>query len=384
MIQLNEEQEARARRLHNECFVFDYFPGGDPLVLSPGEEAAMNEALANGVSAGGALHVIREARNREHAADPGSAERMRTYWRRSGVNAVSITLGGLDERYDAWESLVRDIARWKRHLQVSNYQVLCHSADELEAAWKSDRVGVLFDLQDAAPIGSDLSRLDVLYNFGLRMIQLTYNSRNLLGDGCTERTQSGLSGFGVQAVKRMNELGIVVDVGHTGYQSSLDAIEVSERPISFSHTGCKAIYNHPRSKTDDQMKALAERDGYMGIYATPYFISGDEAPGIEAWLDHLDHAISVLGPQRVGIGTDWGVWTREMPEPLREGTRQAFLKRGFREEHGLKRGMVLGELEAYPDFHHLTRGIVSRGYSDDEARGILGQNFLSFLRRAIG
>src|SRR4051812_18833723 len=112
MISLNEDQEERASKLHRESFVFDYFPGGDPLVLSPGEEAAMYRALDDGISAGGALHVIREERNREMAADPGAVERMRTYWQKTGVNAVSITLGGLDERYGEHESVVRDIARW--------------------------------------------------------------------------------------------------------------------------------------------------------------------------------------------------------------------------------------------------------------------------------
>jgi membrane dipeptidase len=381
MLKLTEEQDERARRLHAESFVFDYFPRGEPMTMSPSEEAAMDAALAAGTPAGAVLNVIVEQRTSDLQTDPAAMARMRNLWRESGVNAVTCTLGGLDPRYDDRENLIRDRARWQRRLEVADYLMLCHSADELEQAYQKGLVGVFMNLQNATYLDDDLTNLDVLYNFGVRMIQLTYNRRNLLGDGCTERVQGGLTHFGVQAVKRMNELGIVVDVAHCGVQTTLDAMEASSVPIAISHSGSRVLYDHPRSKSDDQMRALGEHDGYMGVYTVPYFISNDPDPQLDIMLDHLERAVNLVGIQRIGIGTDWGSWSLDLPARLRAGVEEVFATRGFQ---GYRQAHTLGELVAYSDWVHITRGLVSRGFSDDEIRGILGRNFLSFLRRAIG
>lgn len=117
---------------------------------------------------------------------------------------------------------------------------------------------------------------------------------------------------------------------------------------------------------------------------SPIFLSRDPAVGLEAMLDHIDHAIEIMGVHKVGIGTDWGGWTRDVPQPLREGLRRAFYAMGFRDEHGLQFGAALGELVDYTDWPHITGGLVARGYSDDEIRGILGRNFLNYFRRVVG
>jgi membrane dipeptidase len=383
MIQLSPEQEERAQRLHASSFVFDFFPAGEPMILSPSEEAVMHEALGRGIPSGGVMALIKEQRTRDIAADPAASERMRQMWARTGVNAVTCTLGGLDSRFEPMYLLMRDIARWSRRFQVADYITHCLTADDLERTVDTGQLGVWFNLQDTNWIDPGLENLDVLHNFGVRMIQLTYNSRSLVGDGCTERVQSGLSHLGVAAVKRMNELGIVVDVSHCGVQTTFDAIEVSDKPIAFSHTGCRALYDHPRSKTDDQLRALAERDGYVGIYVVPFFLTADPNPGLDVMLDHIEHAASIVGIQRVGIGTDWGSWTADLPQPLQAGIHAEFARRGFREEHGMKMGGSLGELDSYLNCVQITRGLVSRGYSDDEIRGILGRNYLDLVRRAV-
>jgi membrane dipeptidase len=205
-------------------------------------------------------------------------------------------------RIDEHEGVIRDIARWQARFRAADFLAHCLSADDLERAFQAGKVGVFFNLQNATYVGSDLDNLDVLHGLGVRMIQLTYNTRNLLGDGCTERTQAGLTHLGVAAVKRMNALGIVVDVAHSGVQTTLDAVEVSERPIAYSHTGCRALFDHPRSKTDEQLRALAARDGYVGIYAVPFFLTDRPNPSVDVMIDHIVHAAEIVGVERVGIG----------------------------------------------------------------------------------
>ncbi|HEY8531907.1 MAG TPA: membrane dipeptidase [Limnochorda sp.] len=384
MIRLSEEQRERALRLHQESFVFDYIPPGEPIVMTPATERVMQEALRAGEPAPAVQDRMREARLEELARDPAVREMMREVWRRSGVNCVSATLGGLDHRLDPLERLWRDLGRWQRRFQVADDMVLCTTAGKVEEAWRAGRVGVILNLQNTDVIGQDLDRIRTLYNYGVRIIQLTYNTRNLVGDGCTERNPSGLSLFGVSVVRELNRQGIVVDLSHCSEPTAWDAIELSESPPCFTHAFCKALSDHDRGKTDEQLKAVAERGGYLGILAVPFFLSRDPAAGLEALLDHINHAVEIMGVDKVGIGTDWGGWTRDVPEPLREGLRRAFYAMGFRDEHGLQFGAALGEFVDYTDWPHITCGLVARGYSDDEIRGILGRNFLNYFRRVVG
>jgi membrane dipeptidase len=234
-------------------------------------------------------------------------------------------------------------------------------------------------------VDHDLERLDLLHHLGVGIFQLTYNTRSLLGDGCAERTDSGLSRLGVAAIKRMNELGMIVDASHCGRATSLDAIALSDRPISFTHTGCRAVFDHPRNKTDDELRALGERDGYVGIYTIPWALTDDDQFGMGPFLDHIDHAVGVAGIGRVGIGTDWGAPSPEFPDALRASLFESIVG-GSLQAAGSSRPKprALGELSSYRQWRQITRGLVSRGYSDDEVRGIIGGNFLQFFRRISG
>jgi membrane dipeptidase len=216
---------------------------------------------------------------------------------------------------------------------------------------------------------------------GVRVIQLTYNRRNLVGDGCTERHPSGLSRFGTDLVHEMNDLGIVVDVSHCGDLTTVDAIDASRRPIAFTHTSCRAIYDHPRGKTDEQLRRLADHGGYVGIVAVPFFLKQADA-GIPDMVDHIAHAAELVGIENVGIGTDWGFWSTDWPAELRPRTMQAFAETsGFRPEDGLELGVGLGPFVEWGDRPQITRELVARSFTDAEIRGLLGENWLRFLER---
>ncbi len=224
----------------------------------------------------------------------------------SGVTCVNVTVGAVGNRpeLEALESIFRDLAYWEREIEAHPDLFLhVRTAGDLDAAAASGRVAMVFALQDGVSFSSDLSRLETLRRFGVRVIQPTYNLRNLLGDGCLEPADAGLSRRGRDAVAHMNALGILVDLSHCGRRTTADAIEASTLPVAFTHTGCDAIHEHPRNKTDAQLRAVAGKGGVAGIYFMPYLRAKGTADA-EDVVRHLEHALEVAGEDHVGIGTD--------------------------------------------------------------------------------
>jgi membrane dipeptidase len=379
--QLNEDQEKRARQLHNESFVFDFSPHAEPFLLTSRLREVMLQSLERSQSLRSTLSAMADARIRELERDSSALSEIQEVWKRSGVNGVQVTLGAMELALDEWEGVVADLARYYARARLG-YMSVCTTAEELESSLRNGTVGLLLGLQDTLPIGRDLDRVETLYNAGVRVIQLTYNTRNLVGDGCTEREQGGLSRFGVELVRRLNDSGIIVDVSHSGYGTTMDAISVSERPIAFTHIVCRDVYDHARGKTDEQLRTLAESDGYAGIAAVPHFLRKDGGQSVEDMMEHLEHAASIMGVDRVGIATDWGFWSTDFPAELHAPALEEFGRLGFRAEDDLKMGEALGEFVNWTDWPELTYGLVSRGFSDEEIKGFLGLNWLNFMRRA--
>jgi membrane dipeptidase len=296
---------------------------------------------------------------------------------------MQVTLGGLEIDVSGWEAIVRDAARWCQRARMGDDLAICTSSDELRRAFEQQKTGVMLGLQDTLAIGTDLRRLDSLYGFGVRVVQLTYNRRNLVGDGCTEPANGALSIFGIDLLKELNRLGIVADLSHCGVATTNAAIERSERPVAFTHTGCAALNDHPRAKSDDQLRRLAAADGYVGIVALPPFLRPDGEAVIDDMIDHIAHAGNTVGLERVGIATDWGIWSSDFPAELYEPAVRHFVSLGLRpEDAGPNRHHALGEFVNWSDWPQLTRGLVRRGFDDNEIRGLLGENWLRYLDRA--
>ena len=162
----------------------------------------------------------------------------------------------------------------------------------------------MLGFQNTDMIDRDISRLDMFYRLGIRIIQLTYNDRNFVGDGCLEPANAGLSQFGREVVARMNALGIAVDLSHCGTQTTADGIAASTKPPLITHSGCREVYRHPRSKEDRELKAMADKGGVVGIYFMPFIGPGPGAPTVEMLMRQIDHAIKICGVDHVGIGSD--------------------------------------------------------------------------------
>jgi membrane dipeptidase len=364
--------------------VFDFYPRGTPMLVSDRIESAMNEALAAGAPAGGALDAMETEQVRQLRDDPAYRDDLRAAYDRAGVNLVSATMGSLDRRVDYPAGVRRDLARWQGRFDAVPWLRKATTPAAAREIVADGDVGVVLNTQNlGAAIDGDVDEVEALYDAGVRIGQLTYNSGNLVGTGCTERVDAGLTNHGVEVVERMNDLGMVVDLSHVGRATTLDAIECSDGPVAFTHTFCESLAEHDRAKSAAEIEALADVDGYMGVLAVPFFLEpGADEASFETFFDHVDCAVDALGIDRVGIGTDWGSWTPEIPEPLREGLLNAFKSFGFREEHGVTIGRGYGPLQRYEDWPAIVDGLEERGYSEAEREKILGENFLSFWERA--
>ena len=304
----------------------------------------------------------------------------------SGVTAVNVTVGPVGDRptLSAFEGIIRDIARWEGEIARHPDAFLrVAGARDLETARTSRRVGLVYGLQDGVAFQDDLSRLAILHRFGLRIIQPTYNLRNLLGDGCLEPDGAGLSRAGQEAIRRMNALGILVDLSHCGRRTTREALAASASPVAFTHTGCAAVADHPRNKTDEELRALAARGGVAGIYFMPYLRPGSQ-PTAEDVVRHVEHAVKVAGEDHVGIGTDGVLSAVEMTAEYR-ARFQADIDRRKKAGIGAP-GEVAGIYPFVPDLNtprrleKLGELLSARGHDTARVEKILGGNFARLFR----
>lgn len=223
--------------------------------------------------------------------------------RDSGITAVNYTVSEPD-----FEGTIRTIA-WLEAL-VEKYPeafAIIRRQPEIALAKQSNRIAILPGFQYTAFLEEDPTRIAMFRDLGVRIMQLTYNTRSIFGDGCLEPGNAGLSTEGLAAVKKMNEIGVAVDLSHSGYRTTSDAIVASEKPVLITHSGCAAVYAHPRNKPDDILRSLADRGGYFGVYLMPYLVASPMIPTRQHVLDHLLHAINVCGADHVGIGSDGSI-----------------------------------------------------------------------------
>jgi membrane dipeptidase len=217
----------------------------------------------------------------------------------SGITAVNLTVSR-SRFVDTVDKIARWMANIERHPDALT-QV--RTVRQLLEAKEHGRFGIVFGFQDTTPLEGDLDNLRIFQDLGVRVVQLTYNVRNLVGDGCLEPANGGLSRFGHAVVERMNDLGMLVDLSHCGQRTTADGIAASRRPVAITHSGCSAVAPHPRSKDDRELRAMADGGGVIGIYLMP-FLSPGRAATADDVLAHIEHAIDVCGEDHVGIGSD--------------------------------------------------------------------------------
>jgi membrane dipeptidase len=249
------------------------------------------------------------------------------------------------------------------------------SPADLDRVKTSGKIGVLIGVQNSEHF-RNVEDVELFHGLGQRVSQLTYNARNRIGDGSTERTNVGLSDFGVSIVEKMNTVGMAVDVSHSGDQTTLDACAVSKKPVLFTHSNVRALNpSHPRCKTDEAIRAMAKTGGVMGITGVRMFVKRDEPTTIEHFLDHYDHVAKLIGPEHLGIGSDIDLDGYD-DMPAEENRR---LRAGYKGSYGFRDKIDIEGIGHPKRVYDLTEGLIRRKYSDADIRGILGGNFRRVL-----
>jgi membrane dipeptidase len=223
--------------------------------------------------------------------------------RQSGITAINFTVS-----QPTFEDTLGNIAAVESLIEKhADAFLIVRQHSDIARAKRENKIGIMPGFQYTAFLEENPDRIEMFREFGVRIMQLTYNNRSIFGDGCLEPGNAGLSKAGIAAIKKMNDLGIAVDLSHSGYRTTSEGIAESKKPVLISHSGCAAIYAHPRNKPDEILKSLADRGGYFGVYLMPYVVASPTVPTRQHVLDHVVHAINLCGADHVGIGSDGSI-----------------------------------------------------------------------------
>jgi len=304
----------------------------------------------------------------------------------SGMTAVQVTAGTPSlHGEEAFEDALKELADYEHYIDTHRDRLLrATQALDLDRARDEKRLALLYQFQNAAPIADKLDRLDLFYRLGVRCVQLTYNSRNLLGNGCMERTDEGLSNFGIEVVEKMNAIGMLVDVSHSGPVTTDDAVRFSKSPIAFNHSSCATVFEHPRAKTDAQLRALADKGGVIGIFQLNPSLGPKERNTLEDYLNHIDHAVRVAGIDHVGIGSDREHRTIPDTKEERQKLESEMARIRLPGSPPVHWPFFLSELNHPRRMETVRAGLERRGYGAPEVEKILGGNFYRLYRDVIG
>jgi len=305
------------------------------------------------------------------------------WYREGGLTAVAPTVGS--ER-PAAETL-KSVASWLRLIGEREDLLLVKRAADIEEAKQSNRLGVILHFQGTDPIEDNLDLVYAWKALGVGMIQLTYNVKNRVGDGAQERTDCGLSRFGLRFVETCNATQVIVDCSHTGYRTTMEAIEASTRPVVFSHANCKAVHENPRNIHDDQIKAVARTGGLVGTVGFPAFVADSTRPTLDQFVDHIEHIANLVGIDHTGLAIDYYTsmdQASELPDAQRYYDMSIRTGR-WRDDayppppHHFPQG-----IETPRTLPNLTAKLVERGFSDEDVRKVLGGNWMRVFREVWG
>ena len=292
----------------------------------------------------------------------------------SGINVfhVATGLGGPD----AYDRTLRMFASWNGFIaNHDQYLMRIDSVADLNRVKTSGKIGICIGLQNSEQFRRP-EDVDFFHSIGQRVSQLTYNARNLIGNGSTERRDDGISDFGVSIIERMNRIGMAVDVSHCGDRTTLDAFEISKKPVLITHSNCRALVpGHPRLKTDEAIKKVGETGSVMGITGVRMFVKGDEPTTVEHVLDHFDHVTKLIGHEHLGVGSDMDLYGYDaMPA---EANKQ--LRASYKGSYGFREKIDIEGLNHPKRMFDLTEGLIRRKYNNAAIEGILGGNFKRVL-----
>lgn len=299
--------------------------------------------------------------------------------RASGVTAVNVTVCEVGNGPDRFEKTVAEIARVERELgEHPDYFLKVQRASDLTLAKSTGRMGLIFGFQDTSMLEGDLHRLEMFHGLGLRICQPTYNRRNLMGDGCLEAADGGLSQLGLELIGELNRLHVLLDLSHAGRRAIAEGIAAGKAPMAITHTGCRALADLPRNTDDSSLRALADKGGVAGIYFIQFLHASGQAHADDV-VRHLEHAVDVCGEDHVGIGTDRPISPIASNEAFWEAHRKRIDER--RRAGIAAPGESADFLPFIPEYNEprrlkkLADDLAQRGWKTSRIEKILGGNF---------
>lgn len=354
ILELSEKDEARAVELHRRSIVFDLHLHGVVFPEDVEDTSLWMKTFRYDLAYEGIKHA--------------------------GLTAY---IDGVASMGHSWslDEAIREIGLRGCDMEHNSDKVIrALRAEDVRRAKREGKTAIFMTIENAEPVGNDHDNLDLLYGLGVRSMGLAYNKRNLVGDGRTERTDSGLSSFGLGYIERMNKLGMIVDAAHAGIRTTIEAAEASKTPIIISHSGARNVYNTGRMATDEEMTAVASKGGLIGIHSGPNVLSNASRQTVEVMVDHIDYCVKMVGVDHVAIGSDnyFGDKNANHAHTIREHSADGL------QNYLTFSAPFMEAIENPSEWMNITRALVKRGYSDADIEKLIGGNTLRLVEQVVG
>jgi len=298
--------------------------------------------------------------------------------RSAGLDAVHVTI----VYHEDFDELQLEIKKWEKLFQENSDLILPgRNFKDIDKANKENKTAIFFGFQNCSPIEDDINLVEKVYQLGCRFMQLTYNNQSLLATGCYEKTDSGVTNFGREVIKEMNRVGLVVDMSHSAEKSTIDAIELSEKPIAITHANPSFWHAAKRNKSTDLLKILSDSGGILGLSLYPHHLKNNTNCTLESFCEMVAKTAEIMGVTKIGIGSDLCL---DHPDTVVEWMRNGSWSKtkNFGEGSKNKPGFPKQPnwfLDAR-GFLNIEKGLKKVGFSDIETHGILGNNWYNFYK----
>ncbi len=309
----------------------------------------------------------------------------------AGLTAALMDLAIYPRNY---QNAVAALSEWNAGFRRNPLLVKVLKSDDLVAAKEQKKFGVILSCQDAQVLDAstvsvndyNIRNLEFLYDLGIRSMQLTHNERNAVGDSFREKTDAGLSRLGEKVVAAMNSLKMLIDVSHCSRKTTLETIALSKQPCAITHAGCSSLCPTKRNKSDEEIRALADKGGVMGIFNMSLWLTREPKTSLNDIIDHVDHVVKVAGVEHVCFGSDGPVLKSDVPEDMALQGMQSYYKRnaGLPGAEWLPSHTIIRELNTPQRLARLAEGLSKRGYNSDAVEKIVGGNFARLFREVCG
>jgi membrane dipeptidase len=280
-----------------------------------------------------------------------------------GIDAALVTAGAIED----FRTTMEVVGKWLETARSGKQKIrICGSVAEMRAAKAAGQTAIVLHFQGSDPIEDELDFINLFQASGLRVMQLTYNLRNRVGDGCFEPSDAGLSKFGRKVIRRMEELSVAVDLSHAGVRTALEATEAATRPVVVTHANARALFDTPRNLPDDLIRAVAASGGIVGVNAVPFFLAKGEPATLDMMIDHVAYMAELVGVAHVGLGFDFA-----------EENEDDYVYFGYDERYiPMPPWVFPTRIGNHAEAGNVAGALKARGFSEAEIRGVLGENFL--------